>query len=47
MALDPESEAYYEAVKNMEILKGMVKLKDDLDQIQVTIKKLNEIVGLS
>ena len=47
MSIDLEGEAYHQSVKEMEVLKGLEKLDADLNQLKVTIKKLNEIVGLS
>ena len=47
MSIDLEGEAYHQAVKEMEVLKGLEKLDADLNQLQITIKKLNEIVGQS
>ena len=47
MSIDLEGEAYHQAVKEIEVLKGLERLDTDLNQLQVTIKKLNEIVGQS
>lgn len=47
MSINLEGEAYHQAVKEMEVLKGLEKLNADLNQLKVTIKKLNEIVGQS
>jgi len=47
MSIDLEGEAYHQAVKEVEVLKGLERLDADLNQLQVTIKKLNEIVGQS
>lgn len=47
MSIDLEGEAYHQAVKEMEVLKGLERLDADLNQLQITIKKLNKIVGQS
>jgi len=46
MSLDPESEAYYQAIKDIKVLEGLVELTSNVEQLKVTMKKLNEIVGL-